>query len=319
MTTPPPELAVLGLDAHHFVRADHKSWRGPCPRCGGGHRRFLIFTDREWPSWNFRCDGCGAQGWADDLNHTIRQPVSPALRQQWAERNAKEQAERDAYRRLSLAEFTSHELWRELHDRMTEENRAWWRTQGITDEWQDWWRLGFTPSRLFAHDNTTFTSPAYTIPIFDLGWVPCNMQYRIVDPPAGVGKYRQEPGLPAAAFLSRPDADLSGRVYVVEGAKKAMVLCSRAGLDLPQVVGLPGALSWAAIPDRLTEATEVFVILDPDAQPAAVKLTHSINQAAKRKIAYTVGLAAKPDDAWLHYGMDAPTWNWILDKARRVD
>ncbi len=318
MNPPPQEFALLGLDSQHFTRADAKSWRGPCPRCGG-HRRFLIFTDREWPSWNFTCSGCGASGFADDLNHAVRQPVSPELRKQWAEKNRQEQETRDAYRRQRLQEFSTHELYRELHDRMTDANREWWASQGIATDWQDFFRLGYIPDRQFADGDVLFHSPAYSIPVFDLGWQLVNMQYRLLNPPEGVGKYRQEAGLPAAAFLSRPDQDLSGRVYVVEGAKKAMVLCSRRGLGSPQVVGLPGALSWAGIPPRLTEAAEVFVILDPDAQLAATRLTHTINQAANRQIAYQVGLAAKPDDAWLSYGMHTDEWNWILDKARRVD
>ena len=56
--TAPVELAQIGLDHNQFKYSDDRSWRGPCPVCGG-HRRFVVFTDHEWPMWNGWCDDCG--------------------------------------------------------------------------------------------------------------------------------------------------------------------------------------------------------------------------------------------------------------------
>jgi len=57
MNKAPIELQQIGLNPHDFHYSDKKSWRGPCPQCGG-HHRFVVFTDHEWPLWHGYCDQC---------------------------------------------------------------------------------------------------------------------------------------------------------------------------------------------------------------------------------------------------------------------
>lgn len=318
----PVELAQLGLDPNAFVRSDSKSWRGSCPRCGG-RRRLLVFTDHPFPKWRATCDGCGLKAWADQLNAALKQPVDDATRREWAERNEREARERDERRRKRLAEFSTSEIWNEFHRRMQEANRAWWRSQGIPDSAQDFYRLGFVPDKNFMDASTSewFRRDAYTVPIFETGWSPVNVQYRIVDPPPSVGKYRQEHGIPAAAFRSWPDLPVeeSAEVFVVEGAKKAIVLCVHTDA---QVIGLPGALSWAGMDARLQNAERVWVMLDPDTwskptaagtdwQPPAVKLAKAIGPQAR-----AVELPHKPDDMLTRYGGDANTIRQLCKYGR---
>jgi hypothetical protein len=276
-------FARYGFDGARFVRSDRKSVRGPCPICGG-KRRMVVFLDR--PNPNFECL-CGYTGFMDDKSLT---PDALAELKANAERAARERE------RERLAEFTTAELWQECHRRLGEEQRAWWTAQGIPPDWQNFYQLGYTPDRLFVGDAGPFHRPAYTIPIFAEGWQAVNTQYRIVDPPPGCGKYRQEPGLPAAAFLSRPDLPLPDSMIVVEGAKKAAVLCARLPKS-PQIAGLPGARSWAGLDERLAECGRVWVMLDPDAREAAYALARSIGPAAR-----VVETPCKPDDWTLRYG-----------------
>ena len=56
----PIELLQIGLDPHQFKYSDSRSWRGPCPVCGG-HRRFVMFTDNTFPLWHGYCDECGTK------------------------------------------------------------------------------------------------------------------------------------------------------------------------------------------------------------------------------------------------------------------
>jgi hypothetical protein len=309
---PPIELAQIGLDRDHFTKSDAKSWRGPCPRCGG-KRRYVLFTDQPFPLWHGWCDACGKKDKYWQQNRRDDGQADP----HWQERVAQEEQARAAYRRKRLAEFSTRELWEELHERMTAENYAWWRSQGIPQPFADFWRLGYTPERTFEHDGETFVRPAYTIPKFDLKWVPRNIDYRIVDPPEGVGKYRPAAGLSPAAFLSRPDMTvLPDEVIVVEGSKKAMVvsLFILDGEYPSQVIGVPSKNSWAGMADLLREnCGRVWIVLDPDARLWSLRMAQAIGPAAR-----VVTLPSKPDDAFLHYGLTPEVWREYLRCAERV-
>ncbi len=73
MKTAPVQLQEIGLDPHAFKYSDEKSWRGPCVACGG-NRRFVMFTDNEYPLWNGYCSVCGYEikAW-----EKVRKPISP--------------------------------------------------------------------------------------------------------------------------------------------------------------------------------------------------------------------------------------------------
>lgn len=300
----------MGLDAEKFIRSDSKSWRGPCPRCVG-HRRLLVFTDHPFPKWHVQCDNCGFKAWADMMNPSLKQELSPEEKRRYAEEEAKRQRERDEERRRKLREFSDSEIGAEYHERMTQAQRQAWLAAGIPDEWQNYYQLGYAVNRTFAHDGVPFMSDAMTIPIHDFGRKLVNMQYRIINPPQGVGKYRQEPGLPSAAFLSDPDTgQFTDQVIVVEGAKKAMVLFIY-GLQKIMTVGLPGARSWAGMVERLQSCGRVYVMLDPDAEKPATDLCRAIGKHAR-----LVTVPEKPDDLVLRMGEVGVTWDKVLKQAR---
>jgi len=293
--TPPTELYLMGLDGEKFIRSDKVSWRGPCPRCVG-HHRLLVFVDHPFPKWHVICDMCGYKAWADQMNPNLKQPISNEAKRAYAEKAASEQRLKDAERGRKLKAFSDSEIGAEYHERMTASQRQTWRDAGIPDDWQDYFTLGYT-HRTFAHDGKPFSSDAMTIPIYDFGRKSVNMQYRIMSPPEGVGKYRQEAGLPSAAFLSDPDrSTFTDEVIVVEGAKKAMVL-SVYGTAAMMTIGLPGARSWAGMVERLQAVGRVYVMLDPDARQPAADLCRAIGKNAR-----LVRVPEKPDDLLMKFG-----------------
>lgn len=315
MNTPPPEFATLGLCGQFVSIRSGREWHGSCPWCAGKDR-FRIHTDHPFPKWNYECRQCGKKGWADELNPALCEQIDPAkleyLRQ--AER------ERQAARQLEILDaiktFQVGEVWEALHTRMGQENYQWWERQGINREWADFWQLGYIKEKHFDGNGERFTRPAYTIPKFDLDWQPKNMDYRLVDPPDGVGKYRPEHGLPAAAFFSRPDeAQLPDEVFIVEGSKKAAVVAIHQDpkREARQVIGLPSCNSWAGIEARVKECGRVWTIFDPDARLWAEKFARAIGKAAR-----LVELPVKPDDAFVQYGMTPTNWKQILKHARMV-
>lgn len=280
MTSAPVELTRLGLDRELFVRADSKSFRGPCPRCGGA-RRLLIFTDHPFPKWNCQCDGCGLKAWADQLAPAVKQPATNEQRAEWALRNRQEQAAREARRREKLADFTTGELWLELHERLSATHRAQWEAWGVPAEWQDHLRLGFTPDKVYrGADGELHHSAAYTIPYFHTGFEFLTLQYRLSAPPTPTDRYRFEQGLGTTFYQAEPSLPIGDAVVIVEGAKKAMVAAvfGKAGST---ILAVPSKADFGGVAEAVKDCGQVTVLLDPDAEVRARKLAADIGPQAR--------------------------------------
>jgi len=140
----PSELLSIGLQPHDFKYSDDRSWRGPCPSCGG-HRRFVIFTDHEFPLWYGYCDECGTKikAW-----EKVKVQYDPQRAAALEAQRAREEAERADYRKKKLADFTTAELWAELRDRMTTEHVEWWEAQGIPEDIQRYLSIGYKVDKM---------------------------------------------------------------------------------------------------------------------------------------------------------------------------
>jgi hypothetical protein len=290
------ELYQLGLDRERFEKSDSRSWRGPCPRCGGT-RRFVIFTDHAFPKWNFVCDGCAFKGWADQLNPDVRAEWTPEERRAYAAREREARESASAERRKKLAEFSSAELWEELAERMTAEHRAWWVAQGVPVEWQTHLQIGYIPNKVYrGADGQLHTSRAYSLPYFHTGFEFVTLQYRLFDPPTATDRYRFEAGLGTTYYQTQPQNPIGDQVIICEGAKKAIVTCVYTP-DAYTVLGIPSKSDFGGVVEAVKEANVVYVLLDPDASHRAHKLANDIGPAAK-----IVSVPVKVDDAIVHYG-----------------
>ncbi len=307
---PPHEFASLGLDADTFVRAGTKNWRGACPRCGG-HRRFVLFTDKPFPKWNFFCEGCDIKGFADQLNTSLRQPISDEKKREWAQRNAAELAARAKYRAEKLAEFSTVELWAELAARMNAEQRAWWERQGVPIEWQKHLKIGYVPQKNYiGQDGASHTSPAYALPFFHTGFEFVTMQYRLNDVSNPSERYRFEKGLGTAYYQTTPEKQIGPEVIICEGAKKAIVTTVNTP-DNFTVLGVPSKGDFGGVADAVKDCPRVFVLLDPDAGLKARKLAAEIGPHAR-----VVDMPVKVDDGLVLHGMSQAQVLAYLRNAR---
>lgn len=293
--TAPIELSQMGLDVATFTRADDRSWRGACPMCGGS-RRFLVFVDRPWPSWNWSCDGCGAHGFADQLNRALKQPLSEAQRAEYAQRQAEDHKRREQRRMALLETFTDTEIYAEHHRRMTNAHRQHWRDAGISDYWQDYWRLGFMVNKGYRSGGELHYSPAMTIPYFHTGWQFQTMQYRLLDPARPADRYRFQHNLSHSYFQTNPEEPIGDRVIVCEGAKKAMVVCLLAPPDYT-VLAVAAKNTAMDLAPVLSDCERVWVMLDPDADLWARRLCKAVGDAAR-----LVTLPGKADDMVTQHG-----------------
>lgn len=309
--TAPIEIAQIGLDPSSFKFSDERSWRGPCPVCGG-HRRFVLFTDHDWPLYNGYCDQCGHSIKAWENVHT---PINDEQRAQARAREADQDQDRKRERATLLAKFTTSELWNELHKRLTADHRLQWQAWGVPDDWQDYLELGFVPDKSYYNgDGEMLHTPAYTIPFFhneNSERVFRTMQYRLFDAPNPADRYRFEHGLESTYYMTTPNDPIGDEVIICEGAKKAAV--TRIHLFNGCVLGVPAKGSWGGIVEAVKKCGRVSIVLDPDATAQAVKMAKQIGKAAR-----VIVLPDKIDDLHTHYGMELSDMAYAIRYARIV-
>ncbi len=297
--TAPVELTQIGLDPHAFKYSDDRSWRGPCPVCGG-HRRFVVFTDHEWPMWNGWCDDCGKtiKAW-----QMVTYQITDEQRAAAQAKAAEYERIREQHRREMLAKFTVTELWQELHRRLSAEHVAQWEAWGVPVEWQNYLELGYTPDKAYYDATGTLKhTPAYTIPYFHYNVTAqdqkqfATMQYRLFNADNLADRYRFEHGLPATYYQTVPTDPIEDQVVICEGAKKGIV--TRISLTNLCVLAVPSKGSWGGIVEAVKQCGRVHVLLDPDASLQAVRLARAIGKSA-----HVVRLNHKVDDLATQYGM----------------
>lgn len=297
-------------------------WAGPCPLCGQGVDRFQIKTKGNETKWY--CRGCGHDRYHDAIDYVMNRETvdffeacrrmatghlsdyetDPAKLAEFEQARQRQAISERQERERRLLEFSTREIGEEYHARLAKVNYEWWENLGIPAAWVDWWKLGYLPEKTFRHEEISYTCPAYTIPKFDFGWKPTNMDYRLVDPPPGVGRYRFEQGLSLSVFLSRPDlANFTDEVMLTEGSKKAMVtsLYTFPAKRENLIIGLPSKNAWCGISERIKNLGRVWIALDPGAEREAFKLAEMIGKAAR-----VLTLPFKIDDGFLEYGF---TWH----------
>lgn len=311
--TAPRELAQIGLQVDQFKFSDQRSWRGPCPACGG-HRRFVVFTDHEWPMVHGYCDECGhsIKSW-----ERVTCQITDEQRAAAQAKAAEQERIREQHRREILARFTTSELFEELNQRLSAEHRAQWEAWGVPVDWQDYLKLGFTPDKTYRDSTGTLRhTPAYTIPYFHYNKSSAlrefiTLQYRLFEAENPADRYRFENGLQAAYYMTVPTEPIGDEIVICEGAKKGIV--TRVSLTNLCVLAVPSKGSWGGVVEAVKQCGRVHVLLDPDATVQAVKLARAIGKQAR-----VVRLNHKVDDLVLQYGLDPRDFQAALKWSRIV-
>jgi hypothetical protein len=311
--TAPAELSQLGLDPAAFHFSDRKSWRGPCPNCGG-HRRFVMFTDHEWPLWFGFCDECGTKIKAWERVRVQFDPVK-AL-QVKAAQEADERA-RAEYRRVKLAEFTTHEIRQEIFERaLTQAHIDWWESQGIPEGTLKDLHFGYTPAKKYYDgDRELQSSPAFTIPWFGPDHQFLTIQYRLLSPANPADRYRFEDGLGGGGehyYRVTPDKPLTDHVIICEGAKKAIITWLWLAPEGFSVIAASSANTLTPALEATKDCAQRFVMLDPGASvwvKRAAEHHHGLRNVA---------LPYKIDDGFIRHNLTRDWFTGILRQTRRV-
>jgi hypothetical protein len=326
----PIEFAELSGLVNYVQKKGAYEYSSSCPRCFGSIHpdgelpdRFVMFTSQRKGmgfAYGF-CRVCGHKWWEGQKNNRSVDPETLALLQ----KQAKEaEDKRNEERRLKLAKFSTSELWNELHDRLGEEQREWWRTNGIPDDWQDYLKLGYTPDKIYKSADKLLHSPAYTIPYFGYDFVFKTIQYRLCDPNTK-DRYRFEADLGTSYYMTTPSIMIGDEVVVCEGAKKGMVVKIYGEPDIT-VLAVPSKVDWRScgILEAVKDCGRVYIAFDPDCytQPfdANYNWTPQPVLFAKElgKNARIIETCTKADDAFTRFGMSRDLWKSVKKQAVRL-
>lgn len=336
------EVLLKSIDLKDLIEADTQPAKGKrlfCPfcQCGSQNSPALQVYDRR-----FHCFGCGASG--DAIEYVMRrdkvdfkdacerlgwkgEPISLAELQKSQEEYAirKQEGEKKRTERLAqlLSEYTTEEIWAAFQNRMAAENIQWWISQGITEDWQKYLRLGFTPDKAYYDKNKVLQhSPAYTIPYFHLDFVFKNIQYRLQDAINPKDRYRFESELKTTYYMVTPSQPITDKVIICEGAKKGMVLKIRAGLaDDYTVLCVPSKVDFGGIAEAVKECGGIWVIPDPDAWTKPVNASQDWKPMPGRLAAVigrtirVIRLPIKVDDGILQFNLDIKKYMGMAVKS----
>lgn len=335
-------------------------WSGPCPFCGRAtHNGFVVQPHASEARW--LCRKCTDGKWQDVINFIERRDnltfldavkalFGPAVQLSpdraealQAERRAAEEAKRleeersQAERRAALE---ASGAWAAYYDnlRTSPQARALWASRGIPAEWQDYYRVGYSPAHTFWHNGASFESASLTIPTFranfsstsdpEITWTCVGLAHRLLMEDAPGGKYR-----PHLAGTGKPlfMADLIAPrimddVILVEGEVKAMVAhrfiqewgyehaFDRLHIGRVSVVGAPGKSFKSTWVPEFADAQHIWICLDPDADSSADSVAHLLDPARCR----IIDLPGKVDDMLLAGRLDARDLDELLFTARSV-
>ena len=327
----PSEFAELVGQVRFVQRKSAHEFSSTCPRCFGGIHsngelpdRFIMLMPEVAKAkipfgW---CRVCGYRWWQGQKDGRAVDPDTIALLEKQS-REAKER--KDAERKQKLAQFSTTELWNELHDRLGEIQRKWWNDNGIPSEWQDYLKLGYTPDKIYQSKNGLLHSPAYTIPYFIYGFVFRTMQYRLCNPDNPQDRYRFESDLGTLYYMTTPSLKISDQVIICEGAKKGMVT-KIWGEPKVTVLAVPSKTDWrnCGILEAVKDCGRVYVMFDPDCYeqppdtnsnwtPQPVMFAKEIGNNAR-----VMECPVKIDDAFIHYGMEQTEWNALKKQAVKL-
>lgn len=323
---PPNAMAKWG-HLPFLTKQTALEYSSACPVCGDSEHigpglpdRFRIMAPKNTgENWRGFCRRCRHFEFVDQGEEYNPDPAEIAKQKQERKRLQDEEARR-IHKKIS--ELQQAAYWRGYHDAMTEGQRELWHKQGVIDYFVDYYSLGFNPDYTYRHRGRTFHSPTMTIPHYECGFKPVNLQHRLLMPEKGVGKYRQTQGLPTAMFKTEPDEPLKGAVLVVEGAKKGIVVYTHLGmypLGFPLLtIAVPSKMPGSHILEKLSDCEPIYLMLDHDAyegeDPAARRVAQKLGMDRVRFV--NPGNGFKPDD-FLIEGGSADEMRRMLRRAKK--
>lgn len=282
----------------------NNEWSSSCPECGGDDR-FVLFEIGKggFPFAFCRHDPKGHR-WYPAKDRKLSDAEIAEFRKNQIE---VEKARIEASRR-TIHILQNDKMWEFFFEQNSDWSRQTFREWGIHDEWVKFDKLGFIPDYVIKNPDGSYHSPAFTIPIWNVGAKVQNIKLRLANPSTGHDRYRNLYSTGQSfLFVPRYDHPLVGKCVLVEGEKKAIVMEQTLDDVKYRVVGLQSKTPAQELIEQLKGFDAIYLALDPDAkikdksgESAIERLTRMIGRERIR----IVDFPCKPDDGIVQHGLD---------------
>ena len=278
--------------------------------CGGGDA--ITFVEK-WQNLDFRAACEWIMG--GKIEDAEGMKVSAAERFEQARIEKIAAQEREDIRRHELQVAEKHLFY---HKMMSQNHRDIWSAAGIDEGMQEFWTLGGTEDFTYKIGETLYHTPTLTIPIFSEDNELLTIQHRLLNPINPKDKYRPDvTGLHSHPFLAVPTMGFDGGIiWVMEGAKKAMVTWTRADSDW-QCIGVMSQVEYKKLAEKLKPVGQKVIVLpDPNSEknPNAYRLGYELAREVGGKI---LRIPGKIDDM-INQGITADGLYAMSKQARRA-
>lgn len=291
MDTLPPEFQALVGKVNYVKKISENEYHSSCPNCGGDMHQDGSFPDR-FVMWRVSRSGtpfgmcvrkCGYK-WSP---HKEDAKWTPEERAEFARKQAEMEAEwmkAEAERIEKLAELVTAQLvWKRCYDNAPESAREYYlKKRGIPLEWQKELWLGYFDNYT-VRGVSTYTSGAYTHPIFSPDGVIENITLRVAHPLTSNDRYRRM-YRSKAQHLHSPEKRRANKVVLMEGEFKADIGTIYGWLPQDMTVyGVQSKSPERRILKMLDFAEVVYIAFDPDAYiPDPMTKRVAVVEAAKQ-------------------------------------
>ena len=224
--------------------------------------------------------------------------------------------EREDARRKELQVAERHLYY---HKNRTQYHRDLWQAAGIDEGMQEFWTLGGTEDFTYKIGENLYHTPTITIPIFNEEKELLTIQHRLINPINPKDKYRPDvTGLHSHPFLAVPQMGFDGDIiWVMEGAKKAMVTWTRSDIDW-QCIGVMSQVEYKNLTEKLKPVGKnVIVVPDPNSErnPNAFRLALGLAQSVGGRV---LKVPDKIDDLILVNDMNKKELYAMSKQARKA-
>lgn len=310
----PAEFVSLSGRVHYVRQRGRNEWSSSCPECGGEPHKGGEFPDR-FRMWPVSKHGA-PMGWCRHCNYiwtpkNERRPTREEL-EAWRLEQIRIETERKKAAERALELLQNQKLWERYYQQSTVQSRNIAREWGITQDWQDYLRIGFDPSfEVWRNGAVEYISPAMSIPVWSHDNRVQNIKMRVLNPKNDGDRYRNRYST-HESYLFAPlhELPLEGVGILFEGEKKAIV----AEIMNPtsyRCIAVQSKRPDPAIFEQLAGLELVYLWPDPDAFKVETDragrkfraVDYWINHIGPERVR-VVQCPVKVDDGIVKYGLE---------------
>jgi len=307
----PAEFLPLVGKVHFVVQRAKGEWSSSCPECGGTTHQDGTWPDRfrMWPVSKYGsplgwCRSCGYV-WTPRSEH---KPTWEEI-EQWRQEQIRIETERKQAAERALELLNSQHLWERFAEANTQFSRDTMKSWGITQEWQDYLKLGFVADYTVYNHDEPYHSPAITMPDWWAGSKVQNIKLRTLNPKDSNDRYRNWYKTGEHYFFMPMHAvewDGTGGAILVEGEKKA-IIAEEYNPTHHRVIGMQSKRPDPDLFDLLKDCDPVYIVPDPDAfqrdKNGGRGVDYLVRQVGPER-ARIVKMPVKLDDGIIQHNLD---------------